>query len=276
MDSSMVSALLLIWMSLFCLSSGTGFIYHVPSITLQRHRIKSEQIGTTGPPGSGNRTQLSRNWCQYTVSKTVSCQVQNGTETTVQRVFQGCRWPGPCAKIISYRTVIRPTFKVVDKQVTALEWRCCPGFVGNDCREEDNRRSQDGAPDPTCQVGPPGPPGLRGPAGSPGLPGRDGKEGPQGKTGDVGPKGDQGEKGVPGATGETGLPGPPGPKGEQGECLKEGEVVHQLRDALKILAERVLMLEHMVGVYENSEGSGFGNSLESLLPAIKRKRLLPL
>lgn len=144
-----------------------------------------------------------RNWCQYIVTKTVSCQVHNGTETTVQRVLQGCRWPGPCAKVIrysqappslnllclwhiswfgghrrfchvisiwsklnrpypyfctsdilciiawsynhmnqwlcavssSYRTVIRPSFMVTYKQVTVLEWKCCPGFVGEECRE---------------------------------------------------------------------------------------------------------------------------------------------
>ncbi|TKS80965.1 Collagen alpha-1(XXVI) chain [Collichthys lucidus] len=109
--------------------------HDVKRITVQRQRIKSEQSGSTGPPGTGSRTQL-RNWCQYTVSRTVSCQVHNGTETTVQRVFQGCRWPGPCSKVISYRTVIRPSFKVAYKQVTALEWRCCPGFVGEECREE--------------------------------------------------------------------------------------------------------------------------------------------
>ena len=35
----------------------------------------------------------------------------------------------------SYRTLIRPSFKITYKQVTALEWRCCPGFVGEECRE---------------------------------------------------------------------------------------------------------------------------------------------
>lgn len=37
--------------------------------------------------------------------------------------------------LCSYRTLIRPSFKVTYKQVTALEWRCCPGFVGEECRE---------------------------------------------------------------------------------------------------------------------------------------------
>lgn len=136
---------LCVWMSLVGTAEGTSFVYHFPSITVQRQRIKSEQSGSSGPPGTGPRTQLRwahvrrfglicaklsvrdvlfntvhgyfnvfiislnqlfficcccRNWCQYTVSKTVSCQVHNGTETTVQRVLQGCRWPGPCTKVV--------------------------------------------------------------------------------------------------------------------------------------------------------------------------------
>ncbi|XP_040902147.1 collagen alpha-1(XXVI) chain isoform X2 [Toxotes jaculatrix] len=412
-----------IWITLVCPSVGTGFVYRFPGITVQRQRIKSEQSGSAGPPGTGSHTQL-RNWCQYTVSKTVTCQVHNGTETTVQRVIQGCRWPGPCSKVISYRTIIRPSFKVAYKQVTALEWRCCPGFVGEECREEcmnctsftdmntrinaieskirlleearpslptvsslpegstdnevdtpqptpigppsyqppggigppgpigppglpgsagppgppgrpgppgstglkgdrglpgelglpgppgppglpgpssfpvrvrgdvfqvDNQEENPihttlpapeiivGPPGPTGPSGPAGPEGLRGPAGIPGLPGQDGKEGLQGKPGDPGPKGDPGERGVPGATGEQGLPGAPGLKGEPGEGLNEGEAVQQLREALKILAERVLILEHMIGIHENSEGSGFGSILDPLsFSAIKTKRLQPV
>ncbi|XP_051255089.1 collagen alpha-1(XXVI) chain isoform X2 [Dicentrarchus labrax] len=417
---------LCMWISVVCPSLGTGFVYRFPAITVQRQRIKSEQSGSTGPPGTGPHTQL-RNWCQYTVSRTVSCQVHNGTETSVQRVLQGCRWPGPCSKVISYRTVIRPSFKVTYKQVTALEWRCCPGFVGEECRNEclnctsftdmnsrinaieskiklleegrsslptasslpegstDNEvdapqptpiappsylppggrgppgpigppglpgaagpagpagragllgpvgpKGDRGLPGetglpglpgppgppglsfspvrergdvfhvynqeetpvrealpapqivigppgptgPTGPIGPSGPPGLRGSAGIPGLPGQDGKEGLQGKPGDPGPKGDPGERGFPGITGEQGLPGAPGPKGEPGEGLNEGEAVQQLREALKILAERVLILEHMIGVHDNSEGSGFGSISDPLtFPAIKIKRLQPV
>ncbi|XP_023260797.1 collagen alpha-1(XXVI) chain-like isoform X3 [Seriola lalandi dorsalis] len=389
---------LCMWITLVCPSVGTGFVYHFPGIAVQRQRIKSEQSGSTGPPGTGSRTQL-RNWCQYTVSKTVSCQVHNGTETTVQRVFQGCRWPGPCSKVISYRTLIRPSFKLTYKQVTALEWRCCPGFVGEECREEcmnctsftgmnsrintieskirlleegraslptvsslpegstDNEvdtpqptpigppsylppgvpgavgppgpagspglpgsagppgpagrpglpgpigsKGDRGLPGELGLPGPPGPPGPpgsgffpvrargdafqvdkqgpagpRGPEGIPGLPGQDGKEGLQGKPGDPGPKGDPGERGFPGTTGEQGLPGAPGPKGEPGEGLNEGEAVQQLREALKILAERVLILEHMIGIHDTSEGSGFGSILDPLsFSTVKTKRLQPV
>lgn len=406
------------WVSLVSPSLGTGFVYHFPGITMQRQQSRS-----TGPTGTGSRTQL-RNWCQYSVSRTVTCQVQNGTETSVQRVIQGCRWPGPCAKVISYRTVIRPSFKTAHKQITSLEWRCCPGFVGEECREEcmnctsfnnmnsrinnieskikllEERQSYlpvvrsapkgptenevdapqptpigprsylpsvlggrgppgpagppghpgsagppgpagrvgipgptgpkgdrgppgeiglpgtpgppgppgpglspvrmrgdvfqvghreeyptypvtpeivAGPPGPAGPVGPSGAPGLRGPSGTPGLPGQDGNEGLPGRPGYPGPKGDPGERGPSGATGEQGLPGAPGLKGEPGVGLNEGEAVQQLREALKILAERVLILEHMIGIHENSEGSGFGSISDPLsFTGLKTKRRQPV
>lgn len=134
-----------------------------------------------------------------------------------------------------------------------------------------------GPPGPVGPAGPAGPAGPRGPEGIPGIPGQDGKPGPQGLTGAPGPKGERGEMGAPGVSGEKGLPGPPGPKGEPGEALNESEAVRQLREALKILAERVLILEHMIGIHENSEGSGFGSVSDPLsLPTIKIKRLPPI
>ncbi|KAI4877583.1 hypothetical protein NFI96_011425 [Prochilodus magdalenae] len=458
------------------LALGTGFIYQFPGLSVQH--VNSEQ--SAGPPAAGLNSQR-RNWCQYTVSKTVTCQVHNGTETTVQRVFQGCRWPGPCAKLISYRALVRPAYKVAYRQVTALEWRCCPGFLGNDCSEEcmnctgytdlssrlnaieskikqlelakpqppriptlpegstDNeveaanpttvgpppfwqpgsrgppgpmgppgiqgslgppgpagQKGAQGHPGPTgpkgtrgfpgeiglpgppgppgppgqpglpnsiplrgdvfqainqdepvgdtiweagqrrvwmlvfhessgmvvrdelylkrevlevttptgpsseplpcffnggpphsqhrageTQAGPPGPPGPsgpQGPAGLPGMPGQDGVNGHPGQAGAPGPKGDPGERGPPGLNGQPGQPGSVGSKGQKGEPgdnLPDGEGIQQLREALKILAERVLILEHMIGIHETPVEGGSG--LEGLpdplpLPAVKIKR----
>ncbi|ELK18643.1 EMI domain-containing protein 1, partial [Pteropus alecto] len=73
-----------------------------------------------------------RNWCSYVVTRTISCHVQNGTY--LQRVLQNCPWPMSCPGN-SYRTVLRPTYKVMYKTVTAREWRCCPGHSGASCEE---------------------------------------------------------------------------------------------------------------------------------------------
>ncbi|NXP15410.1 COQA1 protein, partial [Thinocorus orbignyianus] len=354
---------------------GTGFLYQFPASTLQ-HNYPEQ---SSGSPGSGFASR--RHWCHYTVTRTVSCQVQNGSETVIQRVYQSCRWPGPCANLVSYRTLIRPTYKMSYRTVTTLEWRCCPGFTGSNCEEEcmnctrladmterlntleakillleaaerspslENNLPITGTtatwyddllPDafpllnpgtvlrktvgsvgqvgppgpvgPTGLPGPPGPkgergqPGERGPAGPPGLLGPQGPRGLPGETGIPGPPGPpgppatpslpltfqqgvlyslqptaekerppgaSGPKGPPGPTGAPGLqglpgsPGQPGPKGskgdrgergepgrkgEEGDKGADGEGVQQLREALKILAERVLILEHMIGIHDS-------------------------
>ncbi|KAI5626437.1 collagen alpha-1(XXVI) chain-like [Silurus asotus] len=335
------SALCLFFMSSTGLSFGTGFIYPFSGLTLQH--VSSEQ-SVAGPPAANSNSQR-RNWCQYTVSKTVTCQVHNGTETTVQRVFQGCRWPGHCSKVISYRALIRPSYKVAYRQVTALEWRCCPGFLGSDCSIEclnctgytglnyrlnileskikllqgagarspsintQPERSTDNeveTPEPTPRGPPPfwqpgpkgergfpgeiGLPGLPGPPGQPGLPNsiplrgdvfqgvNPDETGPPGPTGAPGIPGLPGRDGPPGLIGEQGLAGPTGAKGqkgEPGESLPDGEGVQQLREALKILAERVLILEHMIGIHESPSeaGSGIDGLSDALgLPAMKIKR----
>ncbi|XP_057219321.1 EMI domain-containing protein 1 isoform X2 [Triplophysa rosa] len=92
--------------------------------------------GTWGPGAFKyqilHKDTSKRNWCPQTVSKTVTCQVQNGT--TLQRVYQTCRWPQGCNGG-SYRTVVRPSYKVVYRTVTSLEWKCCPGYSGSQCEE---------------------------------------------------------------------------------------------------------------------------------------------
>ncbi|KAG8012016.1 EMI domain-containing protein 1, partial [Nibea albiflora] len=111
------------------------------------------------------------------------------------------------------------------------------------------------------EQGPAGPPGPRGPVGPSGPSGQNGKPGAPGTQGPVGPKGERGERGPLGYQGERGFrgePGAPGPKGEPGEKGLPGDGIHQIREALKILAERVLILETMIGIHEPDLGSGDG------------------
>lgn len=56
-----------------------------------------------------------------------------GQETLGARQWEKHR--GPCRHSFSYRTVVRPTYKVMYKTVTAREWRCCPGHLGPSCEE---------------------------------------------------------------------------------------------------------------------------------------------
>ncbi|KAL4646654.1 EMI domain-containing protein 1 isoform X3 [Arapaima gigas] len=195
-----------------------------------------------------------RNWCPHTVTKTVTCQVQNGT--VLQRVYQNCRWPQGCSGR-SYRTVVRPSYKVTYRTVTALEWKCCPGYRGVNCEEAclncsriaalTNRLSSLeakvqllvsptsmshhqlqgqgtvtggssllGAPPAKGAPGAQGPIGPQGERGKDGSPGRDGRPGSRGLPGPSGPRGEAGVRGPSGAPGSKGAPGPMGPQGPPG------------------------------------------------------------
>ncbi|KAI7813709.1 putative EMI domain-containing protein 1 [Triplophysa rosa] len=210
--------------------------------------------GTWGPGAFKyqilHKDTSKRNWCPQTVSKTVTCQVQNGT--TLQRVYQTCRWPQGCNGG-SYRTVVRPSYKVVYRTVTSLEWKCCPGYSGSQCEEDclncsritaltdrvssleakvqlltapastsdKNTQTKNEADSLSLMGAVPakGAPGAQGPAGPQGETGKDGitgKDGKPGSRGLPGPKGEAGSRGPSGAPGAKGTTGPSGPQGPQG------------------------------------------------------------
>lgn len=124
-----------------------------------------------------------------------------------------------------------------------------------------NSRGADvrGPEGPPGAQGPTGPAGPQGPVGPPGSPGLNGLPGSAGLPGPEGPKGEKGERGTTGYEGERGYRGEPGVQGEKGEPGEKGlpgDGIHQIREALKILAERVLILETMIGIHEPDIGSG--------------------
>ncbi|XP_056155737.1 LOW QUALITY PROTEIN: EMILIN-2 [Lampris incognitus] len=98
--------------------------------------------------GSESR-QRNKNWCAYVVHKNVSCAVVGGTESFVQPQLLPCPVQRPnCAQQVIHQTHFRPMYKIAFKTVTELEWRCCPGYQGHDCKDLKDappRRTEPGA-----------------------------------------------------------------------------------------------------------------------------------
>lgn len=51
------------------------------------------------------------------------------------------RWLQARECFLSYKTVVRPSYKVVYRTVTSLEWKCCPGFSGPACEEGESKHA---------------------------------------------------------------------------------------------------------------------------------------
>ncbi|KAM9349385.1 EMILIN-2 [Symphorus nematophorus] len=78
----------------------------------------------------------NRNWCAYVVRRNVSCAVQGSVESFQEPVVAPCPPYQPdCQQQVTYHNRFRPTYKIAFKTVTELEWRCCPGYTGLDCKD---------------------------------------------------------------------------------------------------------------------------------------------
>ncbi|NXG47226.1 EMIL1 protein, partial [Psilopogon haemacephalus] len=77
-----------------------------------------------------------RNWCAYVVTRSVSCVVEDGVESFVKPDYQPCAWGQlQCPRVLAYRTFLRPRYRVSQRTVSELAWRCCHGYSGEDCSE---------------------------------------------------------------------------------------------------------------------------------------------
>ncbi|NXL55010.1 EMIL1 protein, partial [Podilymbus podiceps] len=77
-----------------------------------------------------------RNWCAYVVTRSVSCVVEDGVESFVKADYQPCGWGQlQCPRVLAYRSFLRPRYKLSQRTVSELAWRCCQGYSGEDCTE---------------------------------------------------------------------------------------------------------------------------------------------
>ncbi|XP_074156252.1 EMILIN-1 [Sminthopsis crassicaudata] len=122
---------------LCCLLAGAAWAASYPSRGYSLY-TGARSLSPGGPQAQSAHRPASRhrNWCAYVVTRTVSCVLEDGVETFVKPDYQACGWGQPqCPRTITYRSFLRPRYRVAYKTVTDMEWRCCQGFGGEDCSE---------------------------------------------------------------------------------------------------------------------------------------------
>ncbi|XP_015201223.1 EMILIN-1b [Lepisosteus oculatus] len=122
-------------LSFFTLFGGAWSVSYPQRYNLYtgQNQFQSTQSQSQNGPRAASR---HRNWCAYVATRTVSCVVEDGVETYVKPDYQPCSWGQiQCSRVVTYRTYMRPRYKVAYKMVTEMEWKCCHGFSGDDCSE---------------------------------------------------------------------------------------------------------------------------------------------
>lgn len=140
-------------------SKGTFYGGHVNPFYGNRYNLYKAGLS---PHHSPNKPMTRhKNHCAYVVHKNITCTMQDGVATYVKAEYTTkCIWGQKCP-VVMYRTFYKPTYKVGYKTVTELEWRCCPGYSGDNCHEGPTSTPDDGMP-PFKGAGLPYRPGLKG------------------------------------------------------------------------------------------------------------------
>ncbi|XP_028439371.1 EMILIN-3 [Perca flavescens] len=112
-------------------SKGTFYGGHVNPFYGNRFNLYKAGLN---PHHSPNKPMTRhKNHCAYVVQKNITCTMQDGVATYVKAEYTTkCIWGQKCP-VVMYRTFYKPKYKVGFKTVTELEWRCCPGYSGENC-----------------------------------------------------------------------------------------------------------------------------------------------
>ncbi|XP_036958624.1 EMILIN-3 [Acanthopagrus latus] len=114
-------------------SKGTFYGGHVNPFYGNRYNLYKAGLN---PHFSPNKPMTRhKNHCAYVVQKNITCTMQDGVATYVKADYTTkCIWGQKCP-VVMYRTFFKPKYKVGYKTVTELEWRCCPGYSGENCHD---------------------------------------------------------------------------------------------------------------------------------------------
>ncbi|NXA89478.1 MMRN1 protein, partial [Melanocharis versteri] len=82
---------------------------------------------------SSFETTRGKNWCAYVHTRLVPTVVVDNLETFSSGRAKPCAWQiGSCAQ--RSQTTTHQAYRIKHKIVTSLEWKCCPGYSGQNCQ----------------------------------------------------------------------------------------------------------------------------------------------
>ncbi|NXP31954.1 MMRN1 protein, partial [Leiothrix lutea] len=82
---------------------------------------------------SGFETTRGKNWCAYVHTRLIPTVVVDNLETFSSGRAKPCTWQiGSCAQ--RSQTTTQQAYRIKHKIVTSLEWKCCPGYSGQNCQ----------------------------------------------------------------------------------------------------------------------------------------------
>ncbi|NXX76118.1 MMRN1 protein, partial [Urocolius indicus] len=84
---------------------------------------------------SGFQTTRGKNWCAYVHTRLLPTVVVDNLETFSSGRAKPCTWhTGSCAQ--RSQTATHQAYRIKHKIVTSLEWKCCPGYSGQNCQHK--------------------------------------------------------------------------------------------------------------------------------------------
>ncbi|XP_019411243.1 PREDICTED: multimerin-2 [Crocodylus porosus] len=86
---------------------------------------------------AGNSQPRNGNWCSYLRSRLVTYIATCKKEKYVIKSQQPCLNGVPDCQKIMYRATLKPVYQVKQKVLNSLDWKCCPGYIGKDCKHYD-------------------------------------------------------------------------------------------------------------------------------------------
>ncbi|NXJ00259.1 MMRN1 protein, partial [Psophia crepitans] len=102
-------------------------------------KTSSHSTGVTGTQqdenskASGFETTRGKNWCAYVHTRLLPTVVVDNLEIFSSGRVKPCAWHiGSCAQRSQATT--QQAYRIKHKIVTSLEWKCCPGYSGQNCQ----------------------------------------------------------------------------------------------------------------------------------------------